>query len=277
VSIILALMAALGYGVSDFTGGLASRRVRPTTALLLSYPVATVLTLIALPLAPGTLTGHAAVFAALAGLAGLVGFGLMYRLMSTAPLNLVSPITGVLAAATPIAFGVVGGEQPRLTGWCGIGFGLVAVALVGSASDGSPHSRLKVRVLLLALASGGGFGLYFVLLAHAGANTGLWPLMIARLSALIVIVAVAARPGVLAPVCRKTALLAAVAGALDAGADLCFLLAARDGYLSLVSVITALYPAFTVMLALFVLRERAGRLARLGLGLSVLSLALIAG
>jgi drug/metabolite transporter (DMT)-like permease len=254
-------MAALGYGVSDFTGGLASRRVRPTTALLLSYPVATVLTLVALPMAPGTLSG----------------FGLMYRLMSTAPLNLVSPITGVLAAATPIAFGVLSGEQPGMTGWFGIGFGLIAVGLVGSASDGSPHAKLKVRVLLLALASGGGFGLYFVLLAHAGANTGLWPLMVARLSALIVIVAVAARPGVLAPVCRKPVLLATIAGGLDAGADLCFLLATRDGYLSLVSVITALYPAFTVMLALLVLRERAGRLARIGLGLSVLSLALIAG
>jgi uncharacterized membrane protein len=277
VSIILALLAALGYGVSDFSGGLASRRVRPMTALLLAYPVATVFTAMLLPLAPGSLSLGSAALAALAGLAGLVGFGLMYRLMSTAPLNLVSPVTGVLAAATPIAFGVLSGEQPRLTAWFGIAAGLVAVVLISSASDGGPHARLRVQVLLVALVSGAGFGLYFVLLAHAGVGTGLWPLLIARVSALVVIVAVAARPGVIAAVDRRTFGLAAVAGALDAAADVCFLLATRDGYLSLVSVITALYPAFTALLALFVLRERAGWLPRAGLALSAVSLALIAG
>jgi drug/metabolite transporter (DMT)-like permease len=277
VSIILALMAALGYGISDFTGGLASRRVKPTTALLLGYPVATALTVIALPFAPGSISAPAAGCAVLAGLAGLVGFGLMYRLMSTAPLNLVSPITGVLAAVTPLACGVLSGEQPRLTAWFGIGFGLVAVALVSGASGSGPSARLRMRVLLLALASGAGFGLDFALLPRAGTSAGLWPLMIARVSALAVICAVAARPGILARVDRRTAGLAALAGALDAGADLCFLLAARDGYLSLVGVITALYPAFTVLLALLVLRERAGRLARVGLGLAAVSLALIAG
>ena len=64
VSIILALLAALGYGVSDFSGGLAARRVRSTTALLYSYPVATVLILALLPLAPGDLTPTSAGLAA---------------------------------------------------------------------------------------------------------------------------------------------------------------------------------------------------------------------
>jgi drug/metabolite transporter (DMT)-like permease len=246
------------------------------TALLYSYPVAAVLTAAALPFAPGAISGRSALLAALAGGAGLVGFGLMYRLMATAPLNKVSPVTGVLAAATPIAFGVLSGEQPRLTAWFGIAAGLVAVALISSASDGTPQARLRVQVLLVALASGAGFGLYFVLLAHAGVGTGLWPLMIARVAALVVIVAVAARPGVIATVDLRTGWLAALAGALDAGADICFLLATHDGYLSLVSVITALYPAFTVLLALFVLRERAGWLPRAGLALSAVSLVLIA-
>lgn len=276
MSIILALLAALGYGVSDFSGGLASRRVRPTTALLCSYPVATVLTAVLLPLSPGSLSAASAGLAALAGIAGLVGFGLMYRLMSTAPLNLVSPVTGVLAAATPIAFGVLSGEQPHLTAWFGIACGLVAVALISSASDGSPHARLRVQVLLVALASGAGFGLYFVLLAHAGVGTGLWPLLIARVSALLVIVGVAGRRGVIATIDLRTGVLAAVAGALDAVADVCFLLAVREGYLSLVSVVTAMYPAITVLLALFVLRERAGWLPRAGLALSAVSLILIA-
>ena len=273
----LAMLAAVGYGVSDFAGGLASRRVCPLTALLYSHPVGAVLVAALLPLFPGSFDVASVVFAVLAGLAGLLGFGLMYQLMATSPLNVVSPITAVLAAATPIACGVLSGEQPRTTAWLGMAFGLVAIALISGSSSGSAHARVRAKVLLLAFASGAGFGLYFVLLAHAGGSaTGLWPLMIARVSSGLVIVAVAARPGVVATVDRRTGLLAGCAGLLDASADVCFLLATRHGYLSLVSVVTAMYPAITVLLAVFVLRERAGWLPRTGLALSAVSLALIA-
>ena len=273
----LAMLAAVGYGVSDFAGGLASRRVRPLTALLYGHPVGTVLVAALLPLFPGSFDVASVVFAVLAGLAGLLGFGLMYQLMATSPLNVVSPITAVLAAAMPIACGVLSGEQPRATAWLGMAFGLVAIALISGSSSGSAHARVRAKVLLLAFASGAGFGLYFVLLAHAGGSaTGLWPLMIARVSSGLVIVAIGARPGVVATVDRRTGLLAGCAGLLDASADACFLLATRHGYLSLVSVVTAMYPAITVLLAVFVLRERAGWLPRAGLALSAVSLALIA-
>ena len=273
----LAMLAAVGYGVSDFAGGLASRRVCPITALLYSHPVGAVLVAALLPLFPGSFDAASIVFAVLAGLAGLLGFGLMYQLMATSPLNVVSPITAVLAAATPIACGVLSGEQPRATAWLGMAFGLVAITLISGSSSGSAHARVRAKVLLLAFASGAGFGLYFVLLAHAGGSaTGLWPLMIARVSSGLAIVAIAARPGVVATVDRRTGLLAGCAGLLDASADACFLLATRHGYLSLVSVVTAMYPAITVLLAVFVLRERAGWLPRAGLALSAVSLALIA-
>lgn len=272
----LALLAALGYGLSDFAGGLASRRVRPLTALLYGHPAGAVLVAALLPLFPGSFDPATLVFAALAGLAGLLGFKLMYQLMATSPLNVVSPITAVLAAATPIACGLLSGEHPHATAWLGIVFGLVAIALI-SGSSRNGVSRVQVKVLLQAFASGAGFGLYFALLAHAGGSaSGLWPLVVARLSSTLVIVAIAARPGVVATVDSHTKTLAGCAGLLDAAADVCFLFATRHGYLSLVSGVTALYPAVTVLLAGFVLRERAGWLPCAGLVLSTVSLALIA-
>ena len=273
----LALLAAVGYGVSDFAGGLASRRVRPLTALLYGHPAGAVLVAALLPLFPGSLDVASVVFAALAGLAGLLGFVLMYQLMASSPLKVVSPITALLAAATPIACGLLSGEHPRATAGLGIAFGLVAIPLISGSPNGEAAVLHRTKVLLLAFASGGGFGLYFVLLAHAGgAASGLWPVMIARASSTLVIIAIAARPGVVATVNRRTGALAACAGLLDASADVCFLFATRQGYLSLVSVITALYPAITVLLAVSFLRERAGWLPCAGLALSAVSLALIA-
>jgi drug/metabolite transporter (DMT)-like permease len=275
--IALAFLAAIGYGASDFAGGVASRRIRPTTILLYSHPVGAVLIALLLPLFPGDLSARAALLAAFAAVAGLIGFGLMFHLMANAPLSSVSPITAVLAAATPMGFGVLSGEHPRLLAWAGIGFGMIAVALISGTASRTPHARLRARVLLLASAAGAGFGIYFILLAHAGSGpSGLWPLMIARSTSAAVIVAVAARPAVTATVDRRSALTAACAGALDAAADMCFLLATRHGYLSLVSVVTALYPVITMLLALRLLGERAGWLPRAGMALSVVSLALVA-
>ncbi len=275
--IMLALLAAVGYGASDFAGGVVSRRIRPASILLYSQPVGAGLIILLLPLFPGSLGTRAAMLAAFAAVASLVGFGVMYHLMANAPLSSVSPITAVLAAATPMGFGVLSGEHPRLLAWVGIAFGLIAVVLISGTTSGAAHARLRARVLLLAFAAGAGFGLYFVLLAHAGVGpTGLWPLMIARSTSAVVIVTVAARPATIAAVDRRCALTAAAAGALDAAADVCFLLATRHGYLSLVSVVTALYPVITMLLAFRLFGERARWLPRAGMALSAVSLLLIA-
>ena len=64
-------------------------------------------------------------------------------------------------------------------------------------------------------------------------------------------------------------------GACDALANMCFLLASRHGLLSLASVLTALYPATTVILAVTLLHEHTSRVQRAGLGLAAASIVLI--
>ena len=275
--VMLALLAAVGYGVSDFAGGVAARRIRPAAVLLYGQPAAALLTALLLPVLPGSLGARAAALAALAALASLVGFGLMYHLMANSPLSVVSPITAVLAAATPMGFGVLSGEHPRPASWAGIAIGLVAVALISGAATTGRNVRIHAKVVLLAFASGAGFGLYFVLLGHASSGpTGLWPLIVTRLTSVALITTVAARPAVIAAVDHRSAVTAAFAGALDAAADVCFLLAIRHGYLSLVGVLVAFYPAVTMLLALRVLGEKASVLPRAGMVLSAVSVALIA-
>ena len=62
---------------------------------------------------------------------------------------------------------------------------------------------------------------------------------------------------------------------MGALAVMLFLLATRHGLLSIAAVITSLYPAFTVLLAIGILRERVHRLQAFGLVLCAASVVFV--
>jgi drug/metabolite transporter (DMT)-like permease len=195
VTVVLGLAAAVLYGVGDFAGGIASRRHTAITVLLLSYPVGAVLMALMLPLFGGHLDTRSALYGIAGGVAGLVGVVLMYSLMTVAPINIVSPVTAVLAAIVPVVVGVGIGERPRPEAWFGIALGLGAVILVSRTTEAHPHGRVGARIIALAFVSGLGFGLYFVFLARAGDDSGLWPLVISRFASAALIVPLARARG----------------------------------------------------------------------------------
>lgn len=275
MTVVLGLLAALFYGVGDFAGGFASRRHSAVTVLLYSYPIGAVLMAIMLPFFPGSLTGRVVVFGVLGGLAGLLGVSVMYQLMVTAPMNVISPVTAVLAAIVPVVFGVTVGERPAVAAWIGILVGVFAVVLVSRTTDDHPHGRIAARVIALAVLAGVGFGFYFIFLARAGHDSGLWPLVISRIASAVLILPIAYVRGAFAKVRGRMLVYAAAAGTFDAFANMFFLLSARSGLLSLASVLTSLYPAFTVMLAVGLLREHVSRMQQVGLALAAAAVVLI--
>jgi drug/metabolite transporter (DMT)-like permease len=275
VTVLLGLIAAILYGLGDFAGGIASRRHTAVTVLLLSYPVGAVLMTVMLPFFGGHLDGRAAAYGAIGGVAGLIGVVLLYGLMTVAPINVVSPVSAVLAAIVPVAVGVAIGERPELAAWFGIVLGLGAVVLVSRTTEDHPHGRIAPRIIALACLSGFGFGLYFVFLARAGDDSGLWPLVVSRFASAALIVPLAKVRGAFTVVRGRMLGVIAVAGSCDAFANMCFLLATRHGLLSLASVLTSLYPATTVLLAVLLLREHTSTVQRIGLGLAGASIVLI--
>ncbi|HLY32902.1 MAG TPA: EamA family transporter, partial [Jatrophihabitantaceae bacterium] len=164
MTVVLGLLAAISYGVGDFAGAWASRRHTALNVLLFSYPVGAVLMLALLPAFPGHVTGRVVLFGVLGGVAGMIGVAVMYDLMTVAPMNIISPVTAVLAAIVPVVVGVVVGDRPHATAWAGIVLGVCAVLLVSRTTDDHPHGRVGVRVISLAFVAGLGFGFYFVFL-----------------------------------------------------------------------------------------------------------------
>ena len=272
---LFALLAAAAYGVSDFVGGLASRRIPAISVLLVSYPVGALLMAAMLPLYGGPVSTGTLAWSVAGGAAGLAGVALLYTALGQAPMNVISPVTAVMSALVPVLAGVLQGERPHLLAWLGIILGLLAVVLISLQPADHPHGPVGWRPLAMAVLAGVGFGAYFICLARSDHDSGIWPVVLSRLVSAVLVLPLAAAGAGFVRIPRPMLGLAAVAGVLDAGANLGFLLASRHGLLSLSAVITALYPAGTVLLAVLVLKETTGRIQRIGLGVATAAVVLL--
>jgi drug/metabolite transporter (DMT)-like permease len=277
---LLALSAAAAYGAGDFLGGVASRRIPATAVVLWSHLVGLVALIVAAPLIGGELTGRALGVGAVAGVVGAVGVSLFYRGLSIGPMSVVAPVAALLSAAVPVVVGMGGGERPQPTALVGIGLALVAITLV-SRDDAGPDARTtvetKTRALLLALAAGLAFGLFFVVIDGAGSDTGIWSLVGARATSVSLFGSLGAL-GIMAatPPRRDVAGPALGAGILDAAANVFYVLALSHGLLTVVAVLTTLYPVGTVLLARYVLGEQMTRGQQAGLTCAGFAAVLIA-
>jgi len=275
MGILFALIAAATYGISDFVGGIASRRAPALNVLLVSYPVGGMLMALLLVVYRGPISTGTLLWSLAGGVAGLAGVALLYSALAVAPMNIVSPITAVMSAVVPVFAGVLRGERPHLLAWLGIVLGLGAVALISRQPEDHPHGPVDWRPLSMAILAGVGFGAYFVCLASAADDSGMWPVVISRLCSAVLVVPLVLIVGKFVRLSRPAFGLAALAGVLDATANWAFLLASRNGLLSLAGVITALYPAGTVLLAMSVLKERSGQLQRVGFGVAIAAVVLL--
>jgi drug/metabolite transporter (DMT)-like permease len=189
-------------------------------------------------------------------------------------MGVVAPVSGVGAAVVPVAVGVLTGERPDTLVWLGILIALPAIWLVAREPATGP-TRLGAGLLDGVLA-GLGFGTLFAALAQIPGEAGFLPLALNQVVAGVAIVAVAT--ALRSPWLPREprALGGVVSGALGALATGAFLVATHGGYLTVTAVIASLYPAFTVMLAAFVLREHVHRAQAIGLGLCAVAVTLVA-
>jgi drug/metabolite transporter (DMT)-like permease len=276
VAVILALFSAATYGIGDFCGGMAARRIAATSVLLWSHLLGLALLLGAAPFVAASATPGDLLLGGLGGLCGAAGVGFLYKGLSIGPMSVVAPITALLSASVPIIAGLLDGERPSASVTVGMISALLAIVLV-SAEGGGTRRPADLRGVRYALAAGLGFGLFFVALSHVGEGSGLWPLVAARTASVAVVGSLALLGRVPRAFPRPDArALTAAAGCLDAVANVLYLLAVREGLLSVVSVLTALYPVSTVILARMVLHERFATIQRVGIAIAVPAAVLMA-
>jgi drug/metabolite transporter (DMT)-like permease len=191
-------------------------------------------------------------------------------------MSAIAPVTALLAAAVPVAFGLVQGEQPGARAGVGMVVAVAAVVLVSAEGGGSlrPADR---RGVTLALGAGLLFGCFFVGISLTDDDSGLWPLLAARVASLVLIGALVAGGRITAARPRgRPGWATAGAGVFDGAGNVLYLLAIREGLLTVGTVLSSLYPVATVGLAWLVLRERFSPVQRAGMLLAVPAAVLLA-
>ena len=282
MAVFLGVLVAMGYGSGDFLGGRASRDAPTLGVLFVAQCTALLGAVVVALVVSADVTGRDVAFAASAGVLNAAGLGMLYRGLATGRMGVVAPVTAVVAAIVPIAWGLASGERPTTLTLIGVVVAVSAGGVIAREPDfpDEPPTTDERTTLFLALGAGTVFGLSFICFAETSDGSGYWPPLIARLAAVFVIsVAVIAvtrhRHGSILP--RAPARpLAIAAGALDITATVLLLTALREGLVVVVAPVAAIAPAFTVIWAWGLLKEPVTRHQVLGIGLSLLGLALIA-
>ncbi|ROR45342.1 EamA family transporter [Kitasatospora cineracea] len=275
IALLLALGSSLAYGCADFLGGLGARRAHVLRTVLVAAPASLAVELLLWPLLGARFEAGAVGWGAASGVASAAAFALLYRTLAIGPMNVLSPVTALISAMLPVAVGLLQGEHLGAAGLLGLPLALVAVVLV-SAGTADGRARVTRPALLLAFGAGAAIAVQLVCLHQAPSGSGVAPLIVGRaVTSALTVTATALWRRRLGPE-RPAYGLAAAAGVLDSAAGVLFLLAARSGDLAVVAVVTALYPAGTVLLARAVLAERIHRGQLAGLGTAALAVGLLA-
>jgi len=255
VNALLALAASALWGTSDFGGGLISRRLDPSAAVLISQAIALAGLLALLPFLRVPAGSYLLVGAA-AGVVATLSLAAFYRAMATAPMSLVAPITAG-GTGIPVLVGMARGEHLSVLQLAGIVVTLTGIVL---ASGPEFRSGVAVRRQALGFAIGAavGFGVAYTLLALAAGSSVYGTLLFQRIGGLIVLAPIVLRAGVPPAIrlsVRRLGALAAIGGC-DIVANGSYALAASRGDLSVAAVLASLYPVVTALLARAILAER---------------------
>lgn len=284
ITVVLGFATALVYGFADFFGAISSRKLKPIFVTLFSGLSGLVFLMAMSPIFGLSSDPQAIFWGILAGLGSAIAVTTLYASLAIGPISIISPLGAVMSALVPMFFGILfKGEQFSLFGWFALMGILIAVVLVGFVP--SKDARLpSVKGLVLGVTAGSFIGLILIFINQSPPNSGLTPVVMMRLVsastiALFVLISFLISKNVRAgefSIGKKFWLIVALTGILDSSANVFFLFAMRFGSLTVVSVLTALYPLGTIILARIFLKEKIAKVQLAGVLLALSCSALLA-
>ena len=277
---LLALVAAGLWGVGDFSGGMGVKAGgggvgAALRVVLLSHLTSfSVLLLIAWGLGDPFPHGRLLAWGFAAGVFGGLSLCAFYVALSRGAMGVSAAVSGLLAAAIPAVASSVADGAPGWKKFAGFMVAGVAIWLIAVGETVAEEAS----TLWLAVGAGAGFGLYFVALKYAGAGGMVWPMATARMGSITTcaLILLGLRGAGTVRITQKMMLWVLGTALFDTSGNLMFLAATRAGRLDVAAVLSSLYPASTILLAGWLLKEKMTRRQGLGMGVAVLAVVLIA-
>lgn len=260
---LLALAGAACWGVGDFLGGIAARRISVVAVLAISQAIGLAGVLVWVVATRESFPGVAELLpAAAAGVAGLVGLGALYRGLAVGAMGVVAPIS----AASPLVgltADALHGTYPAALQWLGIVLVLAGIATL-SREPASERGGQLASGVGLALVAAFGFGLFVVGLDAGADESAEWAVVAARATSVAIALLVALVLSISLRPARGTLPLVVAVGVGDTLANVLVAIASTRGSVGIVAVLSAMYPIVTVLLARLVLDERLTAPKRVG-------------
>jgi len=256
---VYGLLSALSWGSGDFSGGLASKRTSTFSVVVISQLFGAFLILGLAFFTEEPLTGwRNLAWGGAAGAAGAIGLTVLYQALSAGKMGLVAPVTSLISVLIPVLAGILLEGFPTAVQFAGILLALVAVWLVSqpALSKASLRGLLNRSFWQAPFVAGIGFGLFFILIDQVEAGSVYWPLVSARAASLILIFSSGLILGRLKKPAPGSLPAIFLAGFLDVGGNVFFVLAAQTGRLDISAILSSFYSAVTVFWAWILLREK---------------------
>jgi drug/metabolite transporter (DMT)-like permease len=273
LGIFLALISGIVWGSGDFVGGYSTRNRSQYHVLALSAFSGLAVLIAAALISRETFPAWQGMFfSALAGLSGALAVAVFYRALSQGPNTVIAPTAGVISAMLPVIFGAVTLGLPAITRLAGFGLAFAGIWLVSAGPNGG--KGISPQAFRMASLAGLGFGGFFIFIGQVEPGKIFTPLILARgmtfITGLILIWIHRQRLPSLA-----SNPLALLAGVLDSGGNLFYILARQYTRLDVAAVLASLYPMSTVILAGAILKEKVTRRQWLGVLTCLAAIALI--
>ncbi|WP_298120869.1 EamA family transporter [uncultured Aurantimicrobium sp.] len=301
LTVIFGLSGALVFGSGDFLGGMASKRM----GAFLATGVAAVVGLFVLFgltfIIPGTVTPDTIMWGLISGVCGALAILLLYAALAIGPMSILSPLGALISAIFPVLWAIfISHESLQWFGYLALGIGAIAIVLVAFTPE-KEAIKPNLRGIVFASVSGIFIGLFLIVMDQVPVDAGVYPLVFNRFVNISIMFSVvggmalirwAHKRGYLGrdgkpradlvvgdagALDYKTGIKFALAGGvLDSLGNALLLLGIQSGNLSVMSVLTAMYPAGTIILAAVILREKITKLQLFGMVLALAAAGLLA-
>jgi len=256
MALICGLTAAASFGTSDFCGGFATKRSSVYGVIVISQIFGLVLlTGLAVVLGESIPSWNNLVLGGLAGLFGTIGLMALYIGLARGHMGIVAPVSAIVGTVLPIIIGIFLEGAPSGVQLLGLA---LAVCAIWYLAGGGSAASLHPRELALPIVAGVGFGFFFVFIDQVSDTAIFWPLVSARVVTItmISVFVMTRRRKTVAPWNLRLLFIVLLAGLFDTAGNIFFALASSLGRLDISTTLTSLYPAGTIFLAWFILKER---------------------